>query len=148
MALLELEIPPPKVRVFVADDIHVIMRTLAAVLNLAGYDACAIYGGDAALRLLNLLKPELIVVDVTEPSSSGMQLMPSSVALQVLRCKVLLFTGPSDLYRVLQGEVSPAVELLTRPIQADDLLSKLQQSLCSEQPPVLVPLDLEGGALH
>lgn len=150
MMMLEVGSPPPKVRVFIADDLDVIIPTLATILNLAGYDACAIYGGDAAARLLNLLHPEVLVVDVTTPGSTGIPVRPSIAAMEISRCKVLLFSSPTDLYSLLQNdqEIGPSLEILTWPIQPEDLFAKLRHSLCSAHPPLLVPIELGEANLH
>ncbi len=148
MVPLQTGVPTPKVRVLVADDADIIVRTLAVILDLAGYDACALYSGEAALRLLNLLKPDLVVTDVTSAGLTGYK-CTGVTPFALPRCKILMFTGHIDLYSFFGGEEAdtPPFELLTRPILPEDLLSKLK-NLCSECPPLLVPIDLTDANVH
>ncbi len=149
MVPLQKGVPTPKVRVLVADDADIIVKTLAVILDLAGYDACALYSGEAALRLLNLLKPDLVVTDVTSAGLTGLD-YPANTPSTLPRCKILMFTGHIDMYSFLGGEetANPPFELLTRPIRPEDLLGKLRKNLCSEYPPLLVPIDLSDANVH
>ncbi len=136
--------PTPKVRVLIADDEEIIANTLATILDLAGYDACAVYDGDAALRLLDVFHPDLVITDVSMPGPSGME-----VALAVLRnsprCKVLLFTGHADLYQLLRTDDLHDLrfEVVVKPIRPGDLLAKLRNTLRGDHPALLVPLEFD-----
>ncbi len=149
MKLLPAGVPKPKIRVLVGDDAEVIVQTLAVILDLAGYDACALYDGQAALRLLNLFKPNLVITDVTASSVTGIE-CSSTAHLILPRCKILLSTGYADLHDFLRDRdaVNPSFELLTRPILAKELLAKLKNQLCSEFPPLLVPIETSDAKVH
>ncbi len=149
MMPLATGVPTPKIRVLVGDDEEIIVQTLAVILDLAGYDACALYDGQAALRLLNLFKPNLVITDVTASSVTGIE-CSSAAPLVLPRCKILLFTGYADLHDFLRDRkaVSPPFELLTRPILPKELLAKLKGQLCSEYPPLLVPIDTSDATIH
>ena len=141
--------PPPKVRVLVADDEEVIATTLAAILELAGYEVCAVYGGDAALRLLEMFQPDLVITDVTMPGVTGVEVAFAARAT-LPRCKILLFSGHAslhDLLRTSQGE-GLQFELVTKPIRPGDLLAKLRETLLSDSPALLVPIEVDEDNIH
>lgn len=139
----------PKVRVLVADDEQVIATTLASILDLAGYEICALYGGVAALRLLTLFQPTLVVTDLTTPGSIGIEVSQATL-FRMPRCKILLFTGHADLHDLLRTEdaVNLPFDLLAQPISASRLLSLTGSSLCSSHPPLVLPLDTQERPVH
>ncbi len=149
MALQQSGAPPPKVRVLVADDEEVIASTLAAILELAGYEVCAVYGGEAALRLLDIFKPDLVITDITMPGVTGIEVAFSARAA-LPRCKILLFTGHSSLHDLLRTKESEGLsfELVTKPIRPEDLLSKLRGTLRSATPALLVPIEIDEENIH
>ncbi len=140
---------PPKIRVLVADDEEVIASTLAAILELAGYEVCAVYGGEAALRLLDLFKPDLVITDITMPGITGVEVAFAARAA-LPRCKILLFSGHASLHDLLRTNQSEGLsfELVTKPIRPDDLLSKLKETLRSASPALLVPIEIDEENIH
>ena len=142
-------VPVPKVRVLVADDEEVIATTLATILDLAGYDVCAVYSGEAALKLLDLFKPDLVITDITMPGVTGIE-VAFAARLTLPRCKVLLFTGHAGLYTLLSPHNTGVLpfDLITKPIRPAELLEKLRKTLCSDQPTLLVPIELDEANIH
>jgi CheY-like chemotaxis protein len=140
---------PPKVRVLVADDEQAIATTLAAILELAGYDVCAVYGGDAAVRLLDLFKPDLVITDITMPGVTGVEVAFAARAA-LPRCKILLFTGHASLHNLLRTNQAEGLsfDVVAKPISPADLLAKLQETLRSESPALLVPIEVDEENIH
>ena len=141
--------PPPKVRVLVADDEEVIASTLATILELAGYEVCAVYGGEAALRLLDLFKPDLVITDIMMPGVSGIEVAFAARAA-LPRCRVLLFSSHAGLHDLLRTNEQEglAFDLVTKPIRPGDLLDKLKGTLRSDAPALLVPIDIDEDNIH
>jgi CheY-like chemotaxis protein len=139
----------PKVRVLVADDEEVIATTLATILDLAGYEVCAVYGGEAALKLLDLFKPDLVITDITMPGVTGMEVAFAARA-SLPRCRILLFSGHASLHALLRtNELEGlAFEIVTKPISPHDLLEMLRDTLSSDRPALLVPVDVDEGTVH
>jgi CheY-like chemotaxis protein len=141
--------PSPKIRVLVADNEELIVQTLAAILNLAGYEVCAVYGGEAAIRLLDLFKPDLVITDVTMPGVTGLEVAFAAQA-HLPRCKILLFTAHAGLHTLLQPGPLGGLpyELITKPIRAEDLLAKLKETIRGEHPALVVPIELDEENIH
>ena len=139
----------PKVRVLVADDEQLIASTLATILDLAGYEVCAVYGGEAALRLLDLFKPDLVITDVNMPGVTGVEVAFAARA-SLPRCRILLFSGHASLHTLLRANELEglAFQLVTKPIHPDDLLEKLRDTLSSDRPALLVPIDVDEDTIH
>ncbi len=141
--------PPPKVRVLVADDEEMIASTLATILELAGYEVCAVYGGEAALRLLDLFKPDLVITDIMMPGVTGVEVAFAARAA-LPRCKVLMFSSHAGLHDLLRANQQEglAFDLITKPIRPEDLLALLKETLRSESPALLVPIEVDEEHIH
>ena len=141
--------PHPRIRVLVADDEEVIAQTLATILNLAGYEVCAVYDGETAVKLLDIFKPNLIITDVTMPGTTGVE-MAFAAQSTLPRCRILLFTGQTALHQLLGDPATGDLpfELIAKPIHAGDLLALLRRLLKSEKPALLVPLEMDDQNIH
>ena len=53
-----------KPKVLVVDDERVIADTLAMILNQSGFQAKAVYSGEAALETASSYKPDMLIADV------------------------------------------------------------------------------------
>lgn len=141
--------PHHKIRVLVADDEEIIAKTLATILNLAGYEVCAVYDGETAVKLLDIFQPNLIITDVTMPGLTGVEV--AFAAQNTLpRCKILLFTGETTLHRLLGNTPAASLpfNLITKPVHPADLLALLKKLLSSDKPALLVPIEVDDENIH
>ena len=83
--------------ILIIDDEPVACGTLARVLRREGFDTIAAHGGMAALELLAVRTPDLILLDVRMPDLDGLEL------LEILQAEprwkslpVIMMTGVSD----------------------------------------------------
>ncbi len=117
-----------KSRVLVADDEQVIANTLAIILNQAGFEALAVYSGEAAVEALDTFKPHMLISDVIMTGMTGIdaailtrQRMPD--------CKILLFSGQAATADLLEKASADGhdFEILAKPVHPTDLLAKLRR---------------------
>lgn len=118
-----------KKRILVADDERVIANTLAAILNLSGFEARAVYTGNDAVDAVVSFRPDVLISDVMMPGMTGIE-----AAIRVLAqcpfCKILLFSGQAataDLLREAQAQ-GHDFELLAKPVHPSDLLGRLRSA--------------------
>ena len=139
----------PKIRVLVADDEEVIAKTLATILNLAGYEVCAVYSGEAAVKLLDVFKPNLVITDVTMPGLTGIE-VAFAARTTLPRCKILLFTGETAMHQLPGNAIGGDLpfDFITKPMQPSDLLRLLRDVLSADKPALLVPMDLDDINIH
>ena len=101
------------------------------VLRLAGFEVCEARTGEDALRLINELKPQLVLLDVRLPDISGIEVCrriktdPSTASILVIQTSAT-FTEAHDRVRGLEGG---ADAYLTEPIEADELIANLRAIL-------------------
>jgi CheY-like chemotaxis protein len=114
--------------VFVVDDEKVIAKTLAMILNQAGYSAVAF--GDARQALMAAASgtsPDLLISDVVMPGISGIEL-----AIEFRRkypqCRILLFSGQAATANLLESARKQGhdFDVLSKPVHPADLLAKLR----------------------
>jgi len=118
---------PSKRKVLVADDEQVIANTLAIILNQAGFEARAVYSGEAAIEALDSFQPDMLITDVIMTGITGIDAAIATRA-RLPRCKVLLFSGQAATSGLLdqarrQGH---EFEVLAKPVHPTDLLAKLR----------------------
>jgi PAS domain S-box-containing protein len=64
-------LPPPGLRILVADDNQDAADSLQRVLSLYGYDARVTYDGRSALQLGESFNPEIAILDIGMPGATG-----------------------------------------------------------------------------
>lgn len=118
---------PAKPKVLVADDERVIADTLAIILNQSGFDAKAVYSGEAAVETSESWRPNMLISDVIMADLNGIQ---AAIRIREMlpSCKILLFSGQAataDLLEKAQRE-GHQFEILAKPVHPQDLLAKLR----------------------
>jgi CheY-like chemotaxis protein len=115
-------------RVVVVDDEHIVADTLAEILSLHGYEAKALYSGEAAVEGAEEFKPETVLIDVRMQGIDGVE-----AAIQIRKllptCRIILFTA-SPVRHALQARISLlGFEFLQRPLHPWDVLSLLRKGV-------------------
>ena len=120
-------VTPPKRKVLVADDEQVIANTLAIILNQAGFEACAVYSGEAAIEALDSFQPDMLISDVIMTGITGIE-VGIAVRARLPQCKVLLFSGQAATSGLLEKarHEGHEFEVLAKPVHPTDLLAKLR----------------------
>jgi DNA-binding NtrC family response regulator len=114
--------------IFVVDDEPIIARTLATILNQAGFEAHAFEAPRKAIAACDEMVPDLLISDVIMPEMTGIEVAIHFRKAQP-QCKILLFSGQastSDLLEKARAE-GYDFELLTKPVHPADLLAKLHR---------------------
>jgi DNA-binding NtrC family response regulator len=113
--------------VFVVDDEPVIAKTLAIILDHAGFDAFAFEQPEKAIAASRRNPPDLLISDVMMPGMTGVELA-IHFRETYPQCRVLLFSGQAataDLLEEARGK-GYAFDLLSKPVHPADLLAKLR----------------------
>lgn len=119
-----------KPRILVADDEKNIADTLKLILTGAGYEVAVAYDGIDAVKKAKEWSPDLLLSDVFMPLLSGID-----AAIQVCEhlpeCKVLLFSGQSDLQH-LRREIQSKCrrfDVFPKPVHPTELIERIQAIL-------------------
>jgi CheY-like chemotaxis protein len=108
--------------ILVVDDNHAIAAVLADLLDDAGYYVRCAYDGEAALREIERVPPDLVVSDVSMPRVDGVT-MTKQLRARGLRIPVVLVSA-----EVREVDV-PDITFLTKPFDLDDFRQIVDQIL-------------------
>jgi CheY-like chemotaxis protein len=116
----------PTKRILVVDDEPTIADTTVMVLNLKGYEAVAVYSGEAAVALAPTYRPDFALIDVMMGDLNGIE---ASIAIleQLPDCRIILVSGRQETAKLLQSEHEKGnmIDVLAKPIHPQFLLDTL-----------------------
>ncbi len=114
--------------ILLVDDSKTELHYLSEMLTKRGYSVRTASGGDEALRKLTEGKPDLILMDVVMPGQNGFQLTrtitrdPRYADVPVIMC-----TSKNQETDRVWGMRQGAKDYVVKPVQADDLIAKIQR---------------------
>jgi len=120
--------PAPKI--LVVDDQPINVQLLKRKLEREGMQVIAAYSGQEALDLVARDKPELILLDVMMPEMDGIEVCERLQASEETRPIPIIFvTARSSKEGKLEGLGVGAVDYITKPIDLDETLARVQTQL-------------------
>jgi signal transduction histidine kinase len=116
--------------ILLVDDNPTNIQVLFDVLNEMGYRVAIAKSGDAALKRLQSCQPDLILLDVMMPGIDGFETCQRLKA-DPLTCDipVIFMTALSDSMDKVKGLSLGAVDYITKPIQHEEALARIQVHL-------------------
>ena len=124
----------PKNKIMIVDDEPLKVRLLAANLPDDEYEITEAHGGEEALRKVAIENPDLILLNITIPGINGYDVTkilknnPMTWAIPVL-----LITDPDNQESQTKGLAAGADELFIKPVDATELLAKINSMLQLKQ---------------
>ncbi|HIE50410.1 MAG TPA: response regulator transcription factor [Armatimonadetes bacterium] len=114
-------------KILIVEDDPAVVRSLQALLTTEGYEVVATADGAEALHLVEVEKPDLILLDIILPGLNGLQVC------QQLRTKVftpvIMLTAKSDEVDKVLGLEMGADDYVTKPFSARELLARVRAHL-------------------
>jgi DNA-binding response OmpR family regulator len=112
--------------VLVVDDAPSSLGMLCDSLEAEGYSVLIARDGDAALKRLELVVPDAILLDAVMPGLSGFDTCRQIKANPVLaHIPVIFMTGLSETQHVLEGFASGGVDYVVKPLRAQEVVARL-----------------------
>jgi CheY-like chemotaxis protein len=103
--------------ILVIDDDKAVADTVAMVLNTDGFEARAVYSGEAGVELARSFDFEFLVTGVVMPQMNGIE---AAIQIRELlpKCKVLFVSGDNASSALLQDALSRGYkfEMLAKPV--------------------------------
>lgn len=112
------------VRVLVAEDHPASGRLLAAILEGAGAEVSTVESAEAALSIIEVFRPTVLVVDLVLPGMSGQALvatLKSNAATRSIVCIAVTVLNGRDVDRDV--EEAGCAALLLKPFDAETLVA-------------------------
>ncbi len=116
--------------ILVVDDQPINVQLLKRKLEREGIRVVAAYSGMEALELVQQSKPDLILLDVMMPDMDGIEVCTRLQANEELRgIPVIFITARTNKESKLEGLNVGAVDYITKPIDLDETLARVQTQL-------------------
>jgi len=109
-------------RVLIVDDDEIFRQRLCRALSDRGWEAHSAGDGAAAVLLAQRLKPQLCIVDLRLPGIGGLEIVRELRRLDATVC-IIMLTGYGSIGTALSAAKLGADHLLTKPSDADQILS-------------------------
>ncbi|MGY2492734.1 response regulator transcription factor [Cupriavidus necator] len=114
--------------VFVVDDDISVRESLEAMIRFAGFRVETFASAKAFLECPRAMAPNCLVLDVSLPDLSGLDLQ-SLIAAERTDMPIIFITGYGDVPMTVRAMKAGALEFLTKPFEDEVLLDAIQQAL-------------------
>jgi len=119
------EAAPARLRVLIAEDEALIRLDLREMLIEEGYDVVGEAGdGEAALRLAEQLRPDLVILDIKMPIMDGLTAAENIAGSRLAPVVILTAFSQRDL--VERARAAGAMAYLVKPFQKSDLVPAIE----------------------
>jgi sigma-B regulation protein RsbU (phosphoserine phosphatase) len=126
---LETLFGPPST-ILAVDDNPVNLQLIVRTLQGSGHRILAARSGRAALDIVDRMRPDLLLLDVTMPEMDGFEVCRTVKAKAGGRdIAVIFLSARSDVSDKVSGLNLGAVDYLTKPIQAEEVLARVGNHL-------------------
>jgi DNA-binding response OmpR family regulator/DNA-binding CsgD family transcriptional regulator len=118
--------------VLVVDDTPETLGFLTDTLDHAGFTVLIATDGESALRLVEQITPDLVLMDAVMPGLNGFDTCRRLKRNKMLtHLPVIFMTGLSDTENVLEGLAAGGVDYVTKPMVVDELLARIRVHLAN-----------------
>ena len=117
-------------KILVVDDTAANIRLLAGVLEPRGYEILTASNAAQALRIAAKTLPDLILLDVVLPGADGFSVCKALKDTEATRAIPVLFvTAKDETTSLLRGFRCGAVDYISKPFQAEEVLVRVETHL-------------------
>lgn len=113
--------------IMAVDDDESICILLSRLIEDAGYRAITAGDGKTALTLLRRECPDMLLLDITMPTMSGLEVL-REVRRQT-DIPVLMITARCEAITIHQALVAGADDYINKPFNIDDLMARIETKL-------------------
>lgn len=118
--------------ILVVDDTPETLGFLTDTLDLADFTVLIATDGESALRLIEQITPDLVLMDAVMPGLNGFEtcrrMKRNKLAAHL---PVIFMTGLSETEHVLEGLAAGGVDYVTKPLVVDELLARIRVHLAN-----------------
>ena len=113
--------PEPRVRILVVDDDEPFRSRLARSLAARGFDVAGAASAQEALELARSFRPQRAVIDLRLTDASGLDVL-GELKRELPALASIVLTGYGSIATALEAVRRGALDYLTKPVDADDVL--------------------------
>ena len=121
---------PAKPKILVVDDSQFNVELLSKFLHVNNFEVLAANGGKAALKIVELEHPHLILLDVLMPDMDGFETCRQIKAnAKTKDIPIIFLTSLSEAKNKLKGFKLGAADYITKPFQQQEILARVKAHL-------------------
>ncbi|OGS01123.1 MAG: hypothetical protein A3G41_00050 [Elusimicrobia bacterium RIFCSPLOWO2_12_FULL_59_9] len=120
-------------KILIVDDEEDILENIETRLKMSGYGTLTATNGADAINLALNESPDLILLDLTLPKVSGMEVCKQLKARLSTFVPIIMVSGKSELEDKIAGLDQGADDYLTKPFHMDELLARVRAILRNKQ---------------
>jgi len=117
--------------VFVVDDDPAVLRSLGRLVRSAGLNVETCTSPQDFLARHDPARPGCLVLDVAMPGLNGLEVQRALTAIGDER-PIVFLTGHGDIPTSVEAMKRGAVDFLTKPVNAEDLLNAIRSSIIKD----------------
>jgi len=126
----DVVLTPPVATILVVDDSPVNLQVLVRTLHGTGHRILAARDGRAALDIVKRARPDLVLLDVMMPEIDGFEVCRAIKADPQGQDTIVIFLSAlGDVSDKVSGLQLGAVDYITKPIQAEEVLARVATHL-------------------
>jgi two-component system response regulator HydG len=115
-------------KLLVVDDDAANRRLARAIFTGEGFDVLEANDGPGALAIAERDSPDVVLLDLRMPGMGGLDVL-RELKVRVPEVPVVMLTGSRDVKDAVQAIKLGAVDYLTKPIDADEVIAVVQRAL-------------------
>ena len=119
-----------KIKILVIEDNPFMSKLLESRLKANDYEVIVAFDGKSALEKVQVVKPDLILLDVNMPGMDGFQVASKLKKNDRTKAIPLIFvTARGDKQDIIEGIALGAVTYIIKPFTPEHLLNEIKQAL-------------------
>lgn len=118
--------------VYIVDDDASVRKSFGRLLRLAGYQVEAFASADEFLAHPLSMEPGCLLLDLKMPGRNGLELQEALVAARK-SIPIIFVTGHGDIAASVRAMKGGAVDFLTKPYSAEDLLEAVERAMTKDK---------------
>jgi two-component system sensor histidine kinase/response regulator len=122
--------PVPDPIILVVDDIRQNIQVVGGILNENGYEVMPATSGSQALERIKTQMPDLILLDFMMPDVNGIDVCRQLKGNpETKKIPIIFLTASTEMEHLVQAFEAGAVDYVTKPFQAAELLARVRTHL-------------------
>ena len=116
-------------RILIVDDSRTTRRILKQILENIGHEVIGeAANGEEGIEKYQELKPDLTTMDITMPVADGLEALRQIKAFDPA-AKVIMVSAAGQKHKVLDAMKSGAAEFLTKPLDEEEIIERIESVL-------------------
>ena len=116
-----------EVKILLVDDEREFLSVLAERLQIRGYRVESVSDGEAALDLIEVNPPDVVVLDLILPGLNGLEIL-RRIKVEKPDTPVILLTGQGSTQEGIEGMRLGAFDFLFKPVDITELIEKIEDA--------------------